>query len=161
MKDFAALVSQGETGYISLFSITHFVAGWLWNLVGQWVGWGPDWLNLLSLATAALVFELAENSRLVSFWIWSRTLGRDGREYQQDTLENAIMDCIFAILGWTGVQLINLASPTLGARLGMLGAALVLLALFAVGIGKKPTEVAAPETFAAPPVRRVKFSLAI
>ena len=123
--------AQGETGYLSIYSIVHFVAGWLWHVVWVWTGAGSTWVSAWLVAVLAIVFELAENSRLVSYWIWRKTLGQDGRAYTQDSLENSQCDVLLALLGWLGVELIDDAtSGATGARIALLCTGLGLFGLF-------------------------------
>ena len=175
MEGLAALAAQGEEGYVSVFSLVHFVAGWLFHLVWVWTSAGAAWVSLFLVASLAVVFEIAENSRMVSYWIWRRTLGRDGQEYRQDSLENSQTDVLVALLGWLGVQLIDLASPTTTARVVMLCAALALLAVFGLLFAARgraqatprvlPTEVSvaplvtAPTAAPLPGRGRVRFVL--
>ena len=157
MQSFAAQAAQGERGYVTIYSIVHYVSGWVWHLLWQWNDTGSTWLSLFLLATLAIVFELGENSQIVSYWIWSKTLGRDGREYEQDSLENSQCDVLAALVGWLVVELID--TSTLNARIAMLCVALVLLVLFVFlfYVRQKRTRVLPTK----PAAKTVRFSFAI
>ena len=117
----ATMLVQGESGLFTLFSLVHF----LWAAVFH-LGWialelGDAWVSGLLISTIATLFEMAESSRFVGTWVWSRTWGfRQGEQYRPDSLNNALSDILFSNLAFFAVQLTEVLSDgAAAARTGM------------------------------------------
>lgn len=125
------LVAWNEVdGYVSAWSITHFLFGFWWALAWTYSsGDALPWLNLLLMATVACLFELFESTPYGRSFPWG-WLGYDDATYPGDSLANAVTDVIFALVGWTTVRIVVTYTRSTTALLAMLGASAVLCVLF-------------------------------
>lgn len=125
-----------EFGYVSTWSIMHFLSGYLWNIV--WVFALSDyvpWLNLLLLSLFAVGFEILENQPGSGSWMWG-CIGYDETTYTGDTAINSGSDIFFSLLGWGVVRLVaafTTSSIALGVLLGVAGGLFIIfLVLFSI-----------------------------
>ena len=126
------LFAWSEKGYLSIWSINHFLSGYLWALIWIWASndWLP-WLNLMLFITVASLWELFENQPANQGWVW-RCFGYKTGDYKGDSVMNAVTDIVVCTLGWLTVRIVaevKRSMAALGALLGMAGA-LFLLFLF-------------------------------
>jgi hypothetical protein len=117
----ATMLVQGEDGMFSIFSLAHFLFGAVFNLVWIIAGVGEAWVASLVISTAAMLFEVAENSPYVGSVVWNMTLGfKSGREYRSDSLLNSQFDGICSNAGFFVIQLAEILSEgTAVARVSM------------------------------------------
>ena len=95
----AAFAIQGESGFLSPWSLVHTSVGLGWNAVWHAVfDEGGARLNLFLLVLTAIGFELVENSTAVVGPLWKR-LGRNLDEYGTDSVANSQTDVLVAVLG--------------------------------------------------------------
>ena len=125
-----------EFGYVSAWSIMHFLSGYLWCVVFAWAFRDVlPWVHLLLLLIVALLFELLENQKGAGSWMWGG-IGYDTTTYSGDTALNAVSDVLFTVLGWTVVRIVVMYTTSdvaLGVLLGVAGALFaIFLCLFRI-----------------------------
>ena len=121
-----------EQGYLSCWSINHFLAGYVPHLIFVYTRTSiAAWVSLFVVTLGALGFELVENNRNIGVEMW-RWLGYSPSSYAPDTVFNSITDVICAEFGWLTVQIVSLVSTStavLGVLLGVAGALFVTWAV--------------------------------
>jgi hypothetical protein len=125
-----------DFGYLSPWSIMHFLSGYLWCIVWVWAFDDiPAWLNLLLFLALASLFEIVENQKGSGSWMWG-FLGYNKKTYTGDTAINSVSDILISAVGWAVVRVSTLESTTnivLGILLGVAAALfLVFLYLFRI-----------------------------